>query len=337
MNNSLVDLGNIPAALQARMQDEMEKSKAVTTGVSGGVALPKLSIAGKEFSIRVGGASQALRTFTLDVIIADSRAGLSKQYYESAYDPSQTASTPDCASIDSVTPDFVPSIIDKATGKCPHNCKECYFNQFGTATQGKGKACKDYKRLIVLLAGSEQAPFDPARPPLTLDLPATSFRAPKDKAGVMMFREFADACERNNMPISMVVAELSFMSGAAFSQLCMRPKRLVTEAEYNRVLEVREQEDVKAALNDKYEQHEEDVPAETKEVLAEEPKAEPAPVAEPAQEPQVVNEIQETFEFKEVTPPAQENALGPAQTVEVNEKEADAVKQLDSFFASLEQ
>ena len=95
MENSLVSLGNVPAALQARMQEEMEKSKAVTTGVTSGAALPKLSIAGKEFSIRVGGASQSLRTFTLDVIIADSRANLSKQYYSSAYDPSQTASQPD--------------------------------------------------------------------------------------------------------------------------------------------------------------------------------------------------------------------------------------------------
>lgn len=332
MENSLVSLGNVPAALQARMQEEMEKSKAVTTGVTSGAALPKLSIAGKEFSIRVGGASQSLRTFTLDVIIADSRANLSKQYYSSAYDPSQTASQPDCASIDSITPDFVPAIIDKVTGKCPHNCKECYFNQFGTATQGKGKACKDYKRLVVLLAGTEQVPFDPARPPLTLDLPATSFHAPKDKAGVMMFREFADACERNNMPISMVVAELSFMSGTAFSQLCMRPKRLVTEEEYNRVLEVREMDDVKAALHDKYEQHEEDVPAETKEALAEPAKEEPAKV-EPAKEESAA---EPTINFDAVAPAGQTDALNTSETkVEVSENEAEAVKQLDAFFSSL--
>ena len=347
--NQLVSLGNIPAALQARMQAEMEKSKEVMTGVSNGASLPKLSIAGKEFSIRVGGQSQALRTFTLDVIIADSRAGISKQYYANAYDPSQTASSPDCASVDGITPDFTPAIIDKETGKCPYHCKNCYFNQFGTATQGKGKACKDYKRLIVLIAGTESTPFDPTRPPLTLDLPATSFHAPKDVAGVMMFREFADACERNNMPVSMVVAELSFMSGTAFSQLCMRPKRLVTEEEYNRVLEVREQDDVKDALNSKFEPRDEELPQETKEALATpadqstpaeiaEAKAAPAvknDAAPAAPEPKVNNEDL----FTMATPVAQQDAVTPAkdeQVIEVSEKEAEAVKQLDAFFSNLQ-
>ena len=344
--NQLVSLGNIPAALQSHMQAEMEKSKEVTTGVTSGAVLPKLSIAGKEFSIRVGGQSQALKTFTLDVIIADSRAGISKQYYSSTYDPSQTAAAPDCASVDGIEPDFTPAIIDKVTGKCPCNCKNCYFNQFGTATQGKGKACKDYKRLIVLIAGTDNAPFNPERPPLTLDLPATSFHAPKDSAGVMMFREFADACERNNMPISMVVAELSFMSGTAFSQLCMRPKRLVTEAEYQRVLEVREQEDVKEALHAKYEPREEDMPEETK-----------AALAEPAKDQSTVEEIKEAMAmptvqndtapatvepkvnndvFAAATPAGQADAVEEPKNVELSATEEETAKQLDAFFSSLE-
>ena len=333
MNNSLVvSLEDVPAALKQHMQEEMEKSKAVTTGVTSGAVLPKLSIAGKEFSIRVGGQSQALRTFTLDVIIADSRAGISKQYFSSTYDPSQTASAPDCASVDGIEPDFTPAIVDKVTGKCPCNCKNCYFNQFGTATQGKGKACKDYKRLIVLIAGTEQNPFDPARPALTLDLPATSFHAPKDAAGVMMFREFADACERNQLPISGVVAELSFMSGTAFSQLCMRPKRLVTEEEYRRVLEVREEEDVKEALHAKYEPRTEDVPEETKAALAEPTKEEP--VVEPAKVEPVKEEPTEIFEA--ATPAAQVDAVTEPKSVELTATEEEAAKQLDAFFSSLE-
>lgn len=350
MNNSLVNLTNlneIPAELKQALFNpaELERSKSITTGVTGGAVLPKLSIAGKEFSIRAGGQSQPLRTFTLDVIIADSRAGVSKQYFSSTYDPSQTASAPDCASVDGITPDFTPAIIDKTTGKCPCNCKNCYFNQFGTATQGKGKACKDYKRLIVLLAGTDQNPFDPMRPPLTLDLPATSFHAPKDVAGAMMFREFADVCERNQLPISGVVVELSFLSGTAFSQLCMRPKRLVTQEEYKRVLEVREQEDVKDAIHAKYEPREEDVPQETKEALAQpadqstpqelkEAEAMPATVvdAAPATVEQKVN-IDDDL-FASTTPAGQADAVEP-KTVELSASEEDAAKKLDAFFSQL--
>ena len=337
--NELINIEGMTPALREQMQAEMINSEKVAAGVSSGVALPKLSIAGKEFSVRIGGQSQPLRTFTLDVIIADSREGISKQYYSSTYDPSQAATQPDCASVDGITPDFTPAIIDKETGKCPHNCRDCYFNKFGTATQGKGKACKDYKRLIVLLAGTEQNPFDPKRPPLTLDLPATSFHAPKDKAGVMMFREFIDACTRNKMPPSMVVAELSFMSGTAFSQLCMRPKRMVTDAEFARVKEVRELDDVKAALNDKYEPREEDVPAETAEALAA-PAPQPLPVVEEApvvkEEPKPVEETQPDFDFAGTVPAGQENAVTvEAKPVEVSSAEAEAVKQLDDFFKTL--
>lgn len=336
MTNNLINIESMPLAMREAMQAEMEKSKGVAAGVGSGTNLPRLSIAGKEFSIRIGGQSQSLRTFTLDVIIADARPNVSKLYYEGVYDPSKTAGTPDCASVDGVKPDFVPSIVDKATGKCPHNCKECYFNQFGTALQGKGKACKDYKRMIVLLAGTEQNPFDPKRPPLALDLPATSMKAPKGSAGVMMFKEFTEACQRNNMPISMVVAELSFMSGTAFSQLCMRPKRVVTEEEYNRVLAVREEQDVISALNDRYEPKGEDLPEDTVEALANSaPVAEPAtPAEKPVEQKVQYDEI--PFEFTE--PAGQKDALNTAvgeKPKEVSAKEAEAAEQLDAFFASL--
>lgn len=336
MTNNLINVESMPVAMREAMQAEMEKSKGVAAGVGSGTNLPRLSIAGKEFSIRVGGQSQSLRTFTLDVIIADARPNVSKLYYEGVYDPSKTAGIPDCASVDGVKPDFVPAIIDKTTGKCPHNCKECYFNQLGTALQGKGKACKDYKRMIVLLAGTEQNPFDPNRPPLALDLPATSMKAPKGSAGVMMFKEFTEACQRNNMPISMVVAELSFMSGTAFSQLCMRPKRIVTEEEYNRVLAVREEQDVISALNDRYEPKGEDLPEETAEALAK-----PAPVAEPATpaEKPVEQKVQyDEIPFEFMEPSGQKDALNTVvgeKPKEVSAKEAEAAEQLDAFFASL--
>lgn len=251
MNDIMITNDNLPMALKQRFDAEKEKSNEIASGVESTSFLPRLSIKGKEFTIISGTQKRVLTTPYVDVIIVDARKNVSKLYYENPFDPNAQAGGPDCASIDGITPDFVPAIVDKETNKCPKNCKNCYFNQFGTALQGKGKACKDYKRLVIMFAGTENAEFNPSLPPLTFDLPGTSFKAPVG-TNATMFNEFVEQCRRNNFPISGVVVRLSFMPGVAFSQVVMQAVRVVTEEEYNRVLELRETEEVISALKDKY-------------------------------------------------------------------------------------
>jgi hypothetical protein len=113
----------------------------------------------------------------------------------------------------------------------------------GTAT--KGKACGDYKRVViwpvVLNSGYRTAT------PMVLDLAATSLRAPKGSRGVMMLSEYVQALTKDNLPVYAYVATLDF-SDAEFPQVTFTPKRPVTEDEYKAVMAFREDDDVQEVL-----------------------------------------------------------------------------------------
>ncbi len=66
-------------------------------------------------------------------------------------------------------------IVDSAEGPCFFRCSKCFLNCFGSDLRGgKGKACKNAKRLLILLPGSDI--------PNVLTLPPTSIRAFDDYA-----------------------------------------------------------------------------------------------------------------------------------------------------------
>ncbi len=68
-----------------------------------------------------------------------------KAWYEQEYDPSNPRKTPpECYSHGSVVPD---SHAAKPQSK---DCKSCKHNKFETAKMGKGKACRDLRRLFLL-------------------------------------------------------------------------------------------------------------------------------------------------------------------------------------------
>jgi hypothetical protein len=62
-----------------------------------------------------------------------------REYYARSYDPNKT-SIPDCYAFD----DVIQSKAQQAL-----SCNECQFNQYGSAKQGNGKACKEKMRLVV--------------------------------------------------------------------------------------------------------------------------------------------------------------------------------------------
>lgn len=76
------------------------------------------------------------------------------QYMTKAYwiDEGQAnGSPPDCASLDGLNP-----YVDKPVTTIDNGgCLSCPFSKFGSATQGKGKRCRDAKRVIVALEGHE--------------------------------------------------------------------------------------------------------------------------------------------------------------------------------------
>lgn len=72
---------------------------------------------------------------------------------------------PDCASMDGKNG------IDRDSGEL-RQCESCPLNQFGSAPDGKGKACKNMHRIYLLREGEVL--------PLLLPLPPTSLKAFKD-------------------------------------------------------------------------------------------------------------------------------------------------------------
>ena len=70
--------------------------------------------------------------------------------------------TPDCSSLDGKTG------IVAATGEC-RSCETCPYNQFGSADNGIGKACRNMRRLYIMREGDVF--------PIILSLPATSLKA----------------------------------------------------------------------------------------------------------------------------------------------------------------
>lgn len=67
-----------------------------------------------------------------------------RTYYEKAYNPKGEPVPPDCKSIDCITPDA------DSPKKQAESCAACPHNVFGSATVGKGKACKEYIRMFLV-------------------------------------------------------------------------------------------------------------------------------------------------------------------------------------------
>ena len=84
-------------------------------------------------------------------------------WWKEAYTGGNAA--PDCASLDGKLG------VDMVTGETKR-CDTCPFNQFGSADNGNGKACKNGHRIYILREGEML--------PLMISLPPTSLKALKD-------------------------------------------------------------------------------------------------------------------------------------------------------------
>jgi hypothetical protein len=114
--------------------------------------------------LRADGDGQAN---SIEVVIVKSSPILGKTYYIDGWKP-DSRDKPDCFSNDGLKPE----------ASSPHlqndYCKTCKHNQFGTGPNGRGKACADSKRLVVV-------PVDDLRNeayggPMLLRVPAASLQ-----------------------------------------------------------------------------------------------------------------------------------------------------------------
>jgi len=76
---------------------------------------------------------------------------LENVYYEGSYDP-DNPSGPTCYAFGRVEEEMSPH--DDTAEKQSPNCDECAHNQWGSAETGRGKACRNRRRLAIISAGT---------------------------------------------------------------------------------------------------------------------------------------------------------------------------------------
>ena len=242
MSKDLMEVkNNMPAFLQQAQAPTANEE--FTSGLTGGMPLPTLSIRGKEFRLRKDGQEVSTRQRDVEAIFVAGRSGISKRYYESPYASGETEA-PDCSSGDGITPDVANPVSE--------SCKTCPNNAWGSKISESGKeskACSDYKRIVVLPLFNG----DIASEPMVLDIPATSLKRPKGFKGTeMMFQEYVNVLAKHEMPAYGVVTNIGF-TDAEYPQMCFSFVRFVNESEYATAIKHRESEDVATVLKERHE------------------------------------------------------------------------------------
>lgn len=170
VKRDIFDLEPVNQPDEALTQILDDRSKENLEGVT--PRLPKIQMPtgrGKEFTIdRPGEEKQDLREI-VGIILYHSPANA---WWKEAFGQGNASISPDCASHDGIKPSAqYPNLQSDFCASCKHN-------QFGskvdpvTGAKTRGKACRNVKRVIVLIKG------DPI--PLLLTVPPTSLRVIDD-------------------------------------------------------------------------------------------------------------------------------------------------------------
>jgi hypothetical protein len=284
-------------------------------GVQGGFAI--ISYRGKNWRIKHQGSEvPVLRNDgdgpadNIEVVIVKAAENLSKIWYEKQYTPGSTT-PPDCFSTNGITP-------DPASPKLQNNmCKPCRWNQFGTANNGKGKACMDSKRLAVVPAGDLHNEIHGG--PMLLRVPATSLTPLKQYGINLDAYGIKSAC--------MVATRISFNPEKEHPEFVFRPIRALNDEEAKVVMQLRESDQVDRIINvavDEMVNHEPEVKQpepepkkeehffEQPETLKAPQKAHASQIREKAPERPVLKSVQSTPQAPKPAPRAPQEAKKPA-------------------------
>jgi hypothetical protein len=160
----------------------------------------------------------------IDAVILKSASHISKSYYPLFEDGS--SKPPLCASLDGRRPDA--GVAQKQS----ETCALCPRNEFKPAPNGhKGKECKDYKRLAVLLMPYQTQPFygQPLLEPVFLRVPSDSLQA---------LGKYDTQLDQFNFPYQAVVTRIKFDLKAAHPKFIFEPIAKVKDEEAPHILEL---------------------------------------------------------------------------------------------------
>ena len=219
------------AALPAFLQQASGAANINTmaaTGTGGGQVVDHISIKGGRFHVvRNGQQPVTLQLFQLNVVMVHINPGITKAYFEGAWNPDADAEAPLCSSDDGVVPR-----ADSDKPQC-NTCAACPQNQFGSKinpqTGKQGKACMDKKSIAIVTPGAEGGEM------LRLQIPAASLK----DFGVYL-RSLP------NVPYYGVVTEITFDTTVSFPKLLFKPVGYVSEQGYAIVAKRHESDEAKA-------------------------------------------------------------------------------------------
>lgn len=133
----------------ANWDEEIARQAKIAAGMEEGAGGAQF------FSIKSGVLTfggQPLPNNEMAVIIADSV--LENVFFEGEYD-ADVAQAPTCFAFGRVEKDMEPHKVVVEAGNQQHDaCGGCEMNEWGTANKGRGKACRNVRRLALLPAGT---------------------------------------------------------------------------------------------------------------------------------------------------------------------------------------
>lgn len=143
--------------LPVNVEDLIKKQLAEQKGQLGALPSNKIGLKNKEFTLPDGQKSSG----PLECIVLDFAWFM--VHYPGVYN-SNNPQQPDCFATGRENPEGgvlkAHESVVKAQGE---NCKDCLKNQWGSAPTGKGKACKNQRRLIIVPPN-----FDETTEPMTI-------------------------------------------------------------------------------------------------------------------------------------------------------------------------
>jgi hypothetical protein len=124
-------------------------AKSIAVGKQQSAKLPQQS--GNFISFRGGSPSLGGVNLPNPLPLVILAYGYERTYYSKPYQP-DVLSAPDCYSFDGDAPH------DQAKVPQSDRCSQCRFNEFGSAQNGKGKACKEGARFAAIHADALETP-----------------------------------------------------------------------------------------------------------------------------------------------------------------------------------
>jgi hypothetical protein len=241
MGNVIVGkFGAPPARFQGKVTDEY------TSGIETSFAL--IGYRGKAWSIKFKGNNTPMMRLddptepmtSIEVIVVAASKFKSKVYYRNGYQ-NGSKEKPTCFSSTAVKPDH------NAQEPQASACVTCPHNVIGSGPNGRGRACSDSKRVVIVPANDiENVTFGG---PMLLRIPAGSLND---------FALYAERMQKQGYPLYAIETKIGFLP-EAYPKFRYTEVRPLTDAEIDKIEALRETPQVKRILAEATEHVEETV------------------------------------------------------------------------------